>query len=234
MLMVAGTVAISAAATVIPVAPQLRGEGIFLPNLDDDARRCRVDPADLGLPGIEVDQRLAARNDAADEEVNGARDEADLTMVELVGAPTGEPARVKVDRGDKVRIFVRHHGRFRPILPGDGLITAEEVRAGAELAVEGRDIIRDPARWDGRVRLTVSMADRVLHKDLRVARAGAGAGALPGIPAGSGFRRADPGHPERDFPVRIRFRRTRPARAAGRPLGDGGDLDWGQFVQVVR
>ena len=169
MLMVAGAVAISAAATLIPAVPQLLGEGIFLPNLDDDAGRCRVDPADLDKPGIEVDRRLAACNDAADEVVNGAKDEADLTIVRLIGAPWGESVRVSVDRGQYVRIFVRQAGRFRAILPGDGLVTAPELRAGAELAVEGRDIIRDPARWDGRVTLTVSMADRQIHKEMRVA-----------------------------------------------------------------
>jgi protein-arginine deiminase len=169
MLMAAGAVAVSAAATVIPVVPQLRGEGIFLPNLDDDARRCHVDPADLDRPGIEADERLAACNDAADEEVNGAGDEADLTMIELVGAPTGESVRVNVTPAQYVRVFVRHDNGFRPILPGDGVLTAAEVRAGAQIAVEGRDIIRDPARWDGRVTLSVVLGERRLDKELRVA-----------------------------------------------------------------
>jgi len=51
---------------------------IFLPNLDDDERRCTVDPADLDAPGRTVDDKLAALNDAADNRINGLRDAADL------------------------------------------------------------------------------------------------------------------------------------------------------------
>src|SRR5437870_2064414 len=44
---------------------------IFLPNLDDDERRCIVDPTDLDAPGRAVDDKLAACNDAADDRING-------------------------------------------------------------------------------------------------------------------------------------------------------------------
>ncbi|WP_165553455.1 hypothetical protein [Kribbella capetownensis] len=56
---------------------------IFLPNLDDDQRRCTVDPADLDKPGRAVDEKLAACNDAADDRINGARDAADLAPLRI-------------------------------------------------------------------------------------------------------------------------------------------------------
>ncbi|GAA0575972.1 hypothetical protein HPO96_15690 [Kribbella sandramycini] len=61
---------------------QARG-AIFLPNLDDDGRRCRVDPADLEKAGRAVDDKLAACHDAADERINGPRDAADLAPLKI-------------------------------------------------------------------------------------------------------------------------------------------------------
>jgi protein-arginine deiminase len=41
-----------------------------------------------------------------------------------------------------------------------GPLTARELRAGVELALEGRDIVRDPRRWDGEVSVTLTVTDR--------------------------------------------------------------------------
>lgn len=82
---------------------------IFLPNLDDDERRCRVDPADLGQAGAEVDRKLASCNDAADNRINGPRDAADLAplRVDAQGNLSDRASgRLSVVPADKARVFV--------------------------------------------------------------------------------------------------------------------------------
>ncbi|MEW2530156.1 protein-arginine deiminase family protein [Streptomyces sp. NPDC047071] len=133
----------------------------LLPNLDDDTRRCRLRPGDLDRLDVAVDRRLAACHDAADEVVNGPEDLKDLTPVRV------RPTRADGDAGGRVtvpaaqhpyvRIFVARGGRYVP-LGGEGRLTAGELRQGARLAVEGRDIVRDTRRWDGDVDLTLATA----------------------------------------------------------------------------
>ncbi|MER7500908.1 protein-arginine deiminase family protein [Nonomuraea pusilla] len=141
-------------------------EAIFLPNLDDSQRRCRVDPADLDALGAEADTRLAACNDAADAVVNGEDDAADLARLRLRAMPgvgDGATGELSVDAAgaDKIRVFARRDGGgFRPVLPeGGGRITAADLRQGLELGVEGRDVVRDASRWDGRVTITLTVKD---------------------------------------------------------------------------
>ncbi|MEU3600016.1 protein-arginine deiminase domain-containing protein [Streptomyces sp. NPDC006798] len=146
---------------------------VFLPNLDDDTKRCRA-TSPLGQPLS--DSRLASCNDAQDAVVNGAADEADLARLRTVPLP--EPAsnatgRVEVVSGtSKTRLHIKRNGKWSLVLPGQKL-TAAELRAGVELGIEGRDIIRDRAVWDGRavVRLTVTADGRTSSDDvtLRVA-----------------------------------------------------------------
>ncbi|MFI0423530.1 protein-arginine deiminase family protein [Spongiactinospora sp. 9N601] len=143
---------------------QARG-AVFLPNLDDSERRCTVDSAELDEPGLWVDQRLAACNDAADSRVNGQADTHDLArmrtlpMPELSGSALGQ-VRLNAPAAAKVRIFVRHEGGYRPVLPeGRGWLTAAELRGGVEFALEGRDIVRDPALWDGLAMVTLTVTD---------------------------------------------------------------------------
>jgi protein-arginine deiminase len=193
------------------------GEAIFLPNLDDSERRCRVADADLDAPGGAADARLAACNDAADARVNGEPDAADLARLHLPAMPgLGDAATglLSVDAPDKVRIFARRDGDrlsddFRPALPeGGGLLTAADLRAGLEFGVEGRDIVRDGARWDGRLTITLTVTDRgrrsiarvrmreaplLLQNDLQPAvevlagKPGTGPGAPPALPFPDGL-----------------------------------------------
>ncbi|WP_427887464.1 protein-arginine deiminase family protein [Kribbella sp. GL6] len=128
---------------------------IFLPNLDDDERRCEVDPADLDAPGRAVDDKLAACNDAADDRINGPRDAADLAPLaidaerNLSGDATGT---VTITPADKARVFANG----RPV----GTLTARDLRHGVRLLLEGRDIVRDPKQWDGQITVTLSVTDR--------------------------------------------------------------------------
>ncbi len=139
---------------------------IFLPNLDDDQRRCRVSQEDMDALGTEVDRTLAACHDAADSVVNGPEDLADLARMKI-GAQPGlsktASGRLALNPGEEnyVRIFIRRDGNFVPLLPEtDGELSVAQLRSGVELAVEGRDVIRDPARWDGTVTVTLTVEDR--------------------------------------------------------------------------
>ncbi|RZT14597.1 protein-arginine deiminase [Kribbella sp. VKM Ac-2569] len=124
---------------------------IFLPNLDDDERRCTVDPADLDAPGRAVDDKLAACNDAADDRINGLRDAADLAPLtidaqrNLSDHATGT---ITISPADKARVF--------PV----NTLTAKDLQHGLHLQLEGRDIVRNPKQWDGQITVTLSVTDR--------------------------------------------------------------------------
>ncbi|TDW80939.1 protein-arginine deiminase [Kribbella sp. VKM Ac-2566] len=128
---------------------------IFLPNLDDDEHRCTVAPADLDAPGRAIDDKLAACNDAADDRLNGHRDAADLAPLtidaqrNLSDHATGT---VTISPADKGRVFANG----RPV----STLTATDLQRGVRLQLEGRDIVRNPKRWDGQITVTVSVTDR--------------------------------------------------------------------------
>ncbi|MDX3004053.1 protein-arginine deiminase family protein [Kribbella solani] len=127
---------------------------IFLPNLDDDEHRCTVAPAELDAPGRAVDDKLAACNDAADDRINGPRDAADLAPLTLDAErnlSANATGTVTIAPADKARIFVNGHAR--------NALTADQLRRCVRLQLEGRDVLRDPAVWDGQITVTVSVAD---------------------------------------------------------------------------
>jgi protein-arginine deiminase len=128
---------------------------VFLANIDDDQKTC---------PTLSTlsDSELAKCNDAADEVVNGADDLLDLARIQIrpwPTAPDGMVATVTVPdaQWDKIRLFKKTNGEFTRFLLGTD-IAADELRAGVELAIEAKDIVRDPAVWDGRVELTLEVA----------------------------------------------------------------------------
>jgi protein-arginine deiminase len=139
---------------------------LFLPNLDDDTRRCR---AVLG-PGVS-DAVLAGCNDAADTKVNGTADAADLARVRSVPAaelPDDATGRIQVTAGAaQVRVHVKRDGAWT-LVTSRTRLTADELRAGVEFGVEGRDVIRDSRVWDGRavIRLTVTSAAGTASDDV--------------------------------------------------------------------
>lgn len=94
-----------------------------------------------------ADRTMAACNDAADSVVNGAQDAKDLARVRTQpwgGAPAGATGRITVST-DRVRVFVKRASGWS----ASTVLTADEVRHGVELGIEGRDIVRDLAVWDG-------------------------------------------------------------------------------------
>ncbi|MEU4493363.1 protein-arginine deiminase domain-containing protein [Streptomyces sp. NPDC023998] len=151
----------------------LQRGAVFLPNIDDDTKRCATTgPGGKPLP----DARLAACNDAADTVVNGSDDAADLARVRSVpmaDLPATATGALSVVAGAKnTRVFVKRAGGWAWVTAKTRL-SAAELRAGVEFGVEGTDVIRDSALWGGRtvIRLTVNAGGMSTSDDitLRVA-----------------------------------------------------------------
>ncbi len=142
---------------------------VFLANIDDDTRRCKAAGTDVELPKC---------NDAADAVLNGPDDAKDLARLRTrpwADAPDDALATVTIvteSAKEKVRLFVRTGAGEADFLPlaEDGALTLDEFRRGAELAIEAKDIVRDPAVWDGFVtlRLTVTALDQTVTDDVRL------------------------------------------------------------------
>jgi protein-arginine deiminase len=133
---------------------------IFLANIDDDLERC---------PKLGDDATLPNCNDAENEVVDGPDDLLDLARLETrpwPAAPDDATATVTITQGKpgRVRLFVRtgYAAPAQPndftVLGADGAIGVDALRAGAELAIEAKDIVRDPAVWDGFVVVTLTVA----------------------------------------------------------------------------
>lgn len=131
---------------------------IFLANIDDDKARCEKAGEDV---------ELAKCNDAANEVVDGEDDVLDLARLKTkpwAEAPDGATAIISItpEAKDFVRLFKRTGTGDTDfeVLAEDAALTAEEIRAGVELAIEGKDIVRDVAVWDGyvEVKLDVTVA----------------------------------------------------------------------------
>ncbi|MCP3822448.1 protein-arginine deiminase domain-containing protein [Streptomyces sp. A3M-1-3] len=146
---------------------------VFLPNIDDDTKRCAVKGANgRPLP----DAKLAACNDAADTKVNGSGDAADLARVRSVpmkNLPASATGTLKVvAAGKKTRVFAKRSSGWT-LMTAKTRLSAAELRSGVEFGVEGTDVIRDSAVWGGRavIRLTVTSGGEITSDDvtLRVA-----------------------------------------------------------------
>lgn len=123
---------------------------VFLANIDDDEETCRIDLDDVDLPKC---------NDAADEVVNGAADALDLAPLATKPwpqAPADASGTISFTSPEKVRLFKVVGGRYTAI-PSGATLSAAELAKGVQLAVEGKDIVRDPAVWNGAVDLTLSV-----------------------------------------------------------------------------
>ncbi|MFH8366884.1 protein-arginine deiminase domain-containing protein [Streptomyces sp. NPDC018031] len=161
---------------------------VFLPNIDDDAKRCRTTGPDGKPLG---DAELARCNDAADTRLNGAADAADLArlrtvpMTGLSGRATGT-VKITGTGSRHARLFVKREGTWQ-VVRASTRLTAAELRAGVELGIEGTDVVRDRAVWDGTAvvdltvrpggdapatsdRVTLRVAPMLTHHHLQQAR----------------------------------------------------------------
>ncbi len=131
---------------------------LFLPNLDDDARRCLfTGPDGEFLPEAEI----VACRDGADTVVNGAQDEKDLARVRSVPVrlPRGNvegTATVTGAAASVTHLFVKRGTAWQLLRPTDKL-TRVDLERGLELGIEGTDMIRDAKVWDGRATVTLSV-----------------------------------------------------------------------------
>lgn len=123
---------------------------VFLANIDDDEVAC-----DPSLSDVQV----AKCNDAADDVLNGADDALDLARLKTkpwAEAPTGATGTISWTAGDHVRLFKVQGASFTAVESGVTL-TATELKGGVELAIEGKDIVRDTTVWDGYVDITLKI-----------------------------------------------------------------------------
>ena len=120
---------------------------VFLANIDDDEKKCPTTGSDIDLPKC---------NDAADDEVNGDDDALDLARLATKPwkeAPADAAATLTWTNAERVRLFKVTGGKFTAIAAG-ATLSADEVKAGVELAIEAKDIVRDKSKWDGFVDVT--------------------------------------------------------------------------------
>jgi protein-arginine deiminase len=125
---------------------------IFLANIDDDQVAC---PSSANVDDID----LPSCNDAADEEVNGADDALDLARMKTKPWPGATPdatASITFTAANRVRIFKVAGNTFTPI-PSGAKLSLDEIKSGVELAIEGKDIVRDRSVWDGFVDVTFTV-----------------------------------------------------------------------------
>ncbi|ONI87051.1 hypothetical protein ALI144C_10490 [Actinosynnema sp. ALI-1.44] len=241
VLAVAALLATPAAATPLPdlladtdrdgrlTAADERGEDVWtsargaiaLPNVDDDQRRCQVSDADLEAVDITVDRRLAACNDAADSVVNGPADQADLAPMRIGALPGVSTARLTVAPAESARVFVRRDGGFVPLTPeNNGVLTAADLKHGVDLAVEGRDVVRDRTVWDAVVTATLEVPGRGTDRvQLRVAPLLVQNDLQPAATVFAGKPGDGPGWPSKAQPW---------------PIADGVPGEWPAFSSSLR
>ncbi len=128
---------------------------VFLSNLDDDLVACPIQN--------QTDDQLNACNDAADAVINGPDDLLDLAEIHVTAwpnMPSGASAKLDIDAKSKatVRLFKKVGTSYEVFSPGSA-ITSAELKSGLELRIEGKDIVRDSAIWDGYVNLSLALSD---------------------------------------------------------------------------
>lgn len=129
---------------------------ILLPNIGDKGQRC---------PGSSAkdwsDARLEACNDAEGNVARAPEYFAPVRTSPLPGLSTKASGRVAAvgSGADKIRVFIRRNDQWHYFGPTQRL-TAAELKDGATLGVDSRDVIRDASVWDGSVILELTVSDR--------------------------------------------------------------------------
>ncbi|WP_147128383.1 protein-arginine deiminase family protein [Nocardia ninae] len=141
---------------------------VLLPNIGDVARRCPSSSSQVS------DDELAGCHDAADDVARAPDYLAPMVTMPFGRAAEGATGRVAaVGIGaEKIRIFVKRADAWVMLGPGAAL-TESELRHGATLGIDSRDVVRDRTVWDGSVtvRFTVQRGNRTVTDEvaLRVA-----------------------------------------------------------------
>ena len=131
---------------------------VFLPNIDDDSKRCSLKDANGKALSDDV---LATCSDASDDFVNGAQDVLDLSPVVIPAWPeasTGATAKLSISPADRVRVFKKLGAtNFPKVDLATEKLTATDLKAGVEFAIEGLDVVRDAAVWDGFIEIVLTV-----------------------------------------------------------------------------
>jgi protein-arginine deiminase len=129
---------------------------VFLANLDDDMMRCETWGTDVTLPQC---------FDAADDVVNGAEDLLDMAPLKIAAwADAGDDVQatlsVSPDAGaSRVRLFIGNDGTYSNFDWTQQSLNADQIRAGVDFMLEGKDIVRNTATWDGYIDITLTVTD---------------------------------------------------------------------------
>ncbi len=171
--------------TVIDIAVDSNRDGVV--NADDSAAAVKENEwgKDVGasfLANVDDDDADGVA-DADDEKVNGPEDEKDLALIQIQpwpDAPDGAAGKFGLDAISAEHVRIWKKGADAQYTPAAGSVgacadkntpcdyvtelklSAEEVRAGLTLAIEGRHfrISADPAAWNGMVELSYSVLDQ--------------------------------------------------------------------------
>ena len=125
---------------------------VFLANIDDDLNAC---PRTANS-----DAQLARCNDAADDVVNGDDDLLDMATLKIASwayAPATAVGTLRTEPPGRVRLFRQVQGSWVLFDETNSTISSEEIKAGVEFRVEGKDIVRDSAVWNGYVNVTLAV-----------------------------------------------------------------------------
>jgi protein-arginine deiminase len=152
------------------VAREAANDEEFYKKKDELAKRPDQDEAqkeyELLVKAHQVEQNLADRemaacNDASDSVVNGVQDEKDLARIRTlpwVLAPKDASGQLVVQGkgAGYVHLFLKRASGWQ-LVDASTRLTAAELRHGVELGIEGRDIVRDSAVWDGTADVALSV-----------------------------------------------------------------------------
>lgn len=127
---------------------------LLLPNIGDKHRRCPRS-TDKGV----TDAQLEACHDAADNLARAPENFAPLRTLPVPQATSAHVGRVRATGpgADKVRVFIKR-GSGWVYLDAGSALTLDELRRGAVLGADARDVARNLAVWDGRVTIEFTVS----------------------------------------------------------------------------
>lgn len=143
---------------VVTAADRISGPdqtAIILPNIGDVHSRCPSSAA-----AEYSDDALEACHDAQDNEPRAPDYFAPIKLSAMPQASDAATGRLqaKGPGADKLRVFLKQGSDWEYVETTDTL-SAATLRAGAELGVDARDVVRDTTIWDGRIELEFAVTD---------------------------------------------------------------------------
>ncbi|MGQ0505076.1 MAG: protein-arginine deiminase family protein [Myxococcaceae bacterium] len=134
---------------------------IFLPNLDDDSGRCAY-AGDSETSDRRTDAQLDACFDGADQLVNGTKDLLDMALLKVAAWATAPDnaigtLQVSTAAAKSVRLFKKEGSEYVQWNGAADQLTGADLRAGVDFYLEGTDVVRSAAVWDGFVDVTLKV-----------------------------------------------------------------------------